>query len=210
MRVRLLILDDHEVVRRGLLSLMQGTEVEIVAQAANSAEALRLAKEHLPDIVLMDIRLADEDDVFASLDQLRQSVPSARVIVLSTYDNPTYMARAMTLGASDYVLKGASREVLMDSIRAVARGDQPSRSAELRRVTAALIGNGCDESLPKLTRRETQVLRHVAFGLSNKEIARSLDVSVETIKEHVQNMLRKLEVADRTQAAVWAVRQGWV
>lgn len=210
MSVRLLILDDHEVVRLGLVSLMQGTEIEVIAQASNSAEALRLAEKHRPDIVLMDVRLADEDDVFESLDRLCQSVPGTRVIILSTYDNPTYMARAITLGASDYVLKGSSREVLMDSIRAVARGDQPARSEELQRVTAALTRNGRDEILPAMTRRETQVLRHVALGLSNKEIARSLDVSVETVKEHVANMLHKLGVTDRTQAAVWAVRQGWV
>jgi DNA-binding NarL/FixJ family response regulator len=210
MSVRLLVLDDHEVVRRGLMSLMQGTEIEIVAEAGNSRDALRLAEEFRPDVVLMDVRLANEDDVFESMAPLLQRLPGTRVIFLSSYDNPTYMARAITWGASDYVLKGTARAVLIDSIRTVARGEQPAHSEELRRVTAALSRNGRDEILPELTRRETQVLRHVALGLSNKEIARSLDVSVETVKEHVQNMLRKLSLTDRTQAAVWAVRQGWV
>jgi DNA-binding NarL/FixJ family response regulator len=210
MSVRLLVLDDHEVVRLGLVSLMHGTDIEVVAQAANGADALRLAEEHRPDIVLMDVRLADDDDAFASLERLCQLTPGTRVIILSSYDNPTYMARAVTLGASDYLLKGSSREVLMASIRAVARGEQPARSEELQRVAAALTRTGRDDNLPELTRREAQVLRHVALGLSNREIARSLDVSVETIKEHVQNLLRKLDMSDRTQAAVWAVRQGWV
>jgi DNA-binding NarL/FixJ family response regulator len=210
MSVRLLILDDHEVVRLGLMSVLQGTDVEVVGQAADSAQALKLAQEQRPDVVLMDVRLANETDSFDALERLREVLPSTRVIMLSTYDNPTYMARAITLGASDYVLKGSPCDVLLASIRTVARGEEPVRSEALRRVTAALSRNGADEILPELTRRETQVLRHVALGLSNKEIARSLDVSVETVKEHVQNMLRKLRLTDRTQAAVWAVRQGWV
>ena len=210
MGVRVLILDDHEVVRVGLVSLLQGADIEVVGAAANSRDAELLAEQHRPDIVLMDVRLADEDDAFESLDRLRQSVPTARVIMLTSYDNPTYIARAMTLGASDYVLKGSNSSVLIDSIRAVARGEQPAKSEDLRRVTAALIHDRRDEVMPELTRRESQILRHIALGLSNKEIARSLDVSVETVKEHVQNMLRKLGMTDRTQAAVWAVKQGRV
>ncbi|MEN6556576.1 MAG: response regulator transcription factor, partial [Thermoguttaceae bacterium] len=134
-----------------------------------------------------------------------------RVIMLSTYDNPTYIARAVALGASDYVLKGSSREDLIATITSVAAGEAPSRSGELKKVAGTMkVRQAVDDDDVPLTQRETQVLRHVALGLSNKEIGKSLEISVETVKEHVQNILRKIAVTDRTQAAVWAVRKGLV
>jgi DNA-binding NarL/FixJ family response regulator len=131
--------------------------------------------------------------------------------MLSTYDNPTYVARAVALGASDYVLKGSSRQELISAVTGAAHGESPSKVGELRRVAGAMATrqNTGDEDVP-LTNRETQVLRHMALGLSNKEIGRSLTISIETVKEHVQNILRKIAVSDRTQAAVWAVRKGLV
>ncbi|MHC4406472.1 MAG: response regulator transcription factor, partial [Planctomycetota bacterium] len=128
-----------------------------------------------------------------------------------TYDNPTYVARAVALGAHDYVLKGSSREDMITTIQTAAAGESPSRVGELRRVANAMkLRQTVDDDEVPLTQRETQVLRHVALGLSNKEIGRSLEISVETVKEHVQNILRKIAVSDRTQAAVWAVRKGLV
>ncbi len=210
MSIKLLIADDHEVIRTGLASLLAGSNIEIVAQAANGKEAVRLAEQHRPDVVLLDIRMPDGDGL-ATLEKLRAKVPEARVVMLSTYDNPTYIARAVALGASDYVLKGSSREDLIATIEAAATGESPSRAGELRRVAGAMkIRQVIDDDDVPLTQRETQVLRHVALGLSNKEIGRSLEISVETVKEHVQNILRKIAVSDRTQAAVWAVRKGLV
>jgi len=131
--------------------------------------------------------------------------------MLSTYDNPTYIARAVALGASDYVLKGSSRDAIVATITAAGHGESPSRSGELGRIAGAMkVRQVIDDDDVPLTQRETQVLRHVALGLSNKEIGRSLEISVETVKEHVQNILRKIAVSDRTQAAVWAVRKGLV
>jgi len=131
--------------------------------------------------------------------------------MLSTYDNPTYMARAVALGANDYVLKGSSRDSILATIRAAAAGETPSKTGELERIASAMkVRATVDDDDVPLTQRETQVLRHVALGLSNKEIGRSLEISVETVKEHVQNVLRKIAVTDRTQAAVWAVRKGLV
>ena len=209
MSIRLLICDDHEVIRTGLASLLAGTDIEIVAEAANGSEAIQKAEEIKPDVILLDIRMPDGNGLSA-LEELRTKVPDSRVVMLSTYDNPTYIARAVALGASDYILKGASREDLIATITAAGRGESPCRSGELKRIAGTMnIREALGDDVP-LTQRETQVLRHVALGLSNKEIGKSLGISVETVKEHVQNILRKIAVSDRTQAAVWAVRRGLV
>ncbi|MCE5266504.1 MAG: response regulator transcription factor [Planctomycetaceae bacterium] len=210
MSVRILICDDHEVIRTGLASLLAGTEIEIIGDAANGKDALRLAQKDKPDVILLDIRMADGDGL-ATLEKIRAKVPESKVVMLSTYDNPTYVARSVALGAADYILKGAPREALIGTIMAAAAGESPSRFGELKKVASTMKVRQVleDEDIP-LTQRETQVLRHVALGLSNREIGRSLEISVETVKEHVQNILRKIAVSDRTQAAVWAVRKGLV
>jgi DNA-binding NarL/FixJ family response regulator len=210
MTVRLLVADDHEVIRTGLATLLAGTDIEIVAEAATGKEAIERAQECKPDVILLDIRMPDGDGL-STLEKLRTVVPDSYVVMLSTYDNPTYIARAVALGASDYVLKGSSRDDLITTITTAAAGESPSRAGELRRVATAMkVRQVIDDDEVPLTQRETQVLRHVALGLSNKEIGRSLEISVETVKEHVQNILRKIAVSDRTQAAVWAVRKGLV
>ncbi len=210
MSIRVLIADDHEVVRRGLESLFDGTNIEVIAEAANGTKAVAKSLQCNPDVVLMDIRMPESDGL-AALERIRRELPDTQVVVLSTYDNPTYIARAITLGASDYLLKGTTREQLVASISASAAGVAIRRSEELRRVVVTMRTTTMHaDADARLTQRETQVLRHVALGLSNKEIARSLSVSVETVKEHVQNILRKIKVSDRTQAAVWAVREGLV
>ncbi|MFZ5833502.1 MAG: response regulator [Planctomycetota bacterium] len=210
MAIRVLICDDHEVIRTGLVSLLEGSEIEVVGDAPNGKEALKQALKLKPDVILLDIRMPDGDGLSA-LEKLRAKVPTSKVVMLSTYDNPTYIARAVALGASDYVLKGSSREDLITTIRAAATGESPSHAGELKRIAGAMkVSNVVDDDDVPLTKRETQVLRHVALGLSNKEIGHSLEISVETVKEHVQNILRKIAVSDRTQAAVWAVRKGLV
>jgi DNA-binding NarL/FixJ family response regulator len=210
MSIRMLVCDDHEVIRTGLASLLAGTDIQIIAEAANGKEALRLAQKDKPDVVLLDIRMPDGDGL-ATLEKLRQKVPECKVVMLSTYDNPTYIARAVAMGASDYVLKGSAREDMIATIQAAAAGESPSRTGELKKIANVMkVRQVIDDDDVPLTQRETQVLRHVALGLSNKEIGKSLEISVETVKEHVQNILRKIAVSDRTQAAVWAVRKGLV
>lgn len=210
MSIRLLICDDHEVIRTGLASLLAGTDIQIIGEAANGKDALRLAQKDKPDVILLDIRMPDGDGL-STLEKLRAKVPESKVVMLSTYDNPTYIARAVALGASDYVLKGSSREDLIATLTAAGAGESPSRSGELKKIAGAMkVRQVIDDDDVPLTQRETQVLRHVALGLSNKEIGKSLEISVETVKEHVQNILRKIAVSDRTQAAVWAVRKGLV
>lgn len=210
MAIRVLIADDHEVVRSGLAGLLAGTDVEIVGQAANGRETLDQAGALHPDVVLIDVRMPEVDGLTA-LEQLRTTAPETRVVVLSTYDNPTYMARALALGAYDYLLKGCTRDELLHSLRTAARGDRPTLRPPLQRVVTAMrdARPNLDDDV-ELTQRETQILRHVALGLSNDEIGRSLSISADTVKEHVRNVLRKIGVHGRTQAAVWAVRRGLV
>ncbi len=210
MSIKILIVDDHEVVRCGLKSLVAGTDIEVVAEANSGEEAVRLAGEHIPDVVLMDIRMPGGDGLTA-LGRIKLDHPEMPVLVLSTYDNPTYVARAVALGAAGYVLKGAPRERLLETIRTAAKGESAWTREELRRVTGALATPrlSSDVEVP-LTKRESEVLRQLALGLTNKEIAQALSISYETVKEHVQHILRKVGVSDRTQAAVWAVRKGLV
>ncbi len=210
MSIKLLIVDDHEVVRTGLVSLFNGSDVKVVAEATTGTEAVKMTAKFNPDVVLLDIRLPGIDG-FEVLEKIRAANAKSKVVMLSTWDNPTYVARAVALGASDFMLKGASRQDLISAITSAATGKGPSRVGELHKVAGAMSKNGqAPEGDVPLTNRETQVLRHVALGLSNKEIGRALTISIETVKEHVQNILRKISVTDRTQAAVWAVRRNLV
>jgi DNA-binding NarL/FixJ family response regulator len=206
--IRLLIADDHEVVRSGLKSIFNGTDISVVAEASNGDEAVKLAeKRNDIDVALLDIRMPDSDGLNA-LGRIKLFKPNLPILMFSTYDNPTYVARAVALGAAGYLLKGMDRETLLDAIRRVAGGADAWTREELRRVTGALATPrvGGDVEVP-LTQRESEVLRQLAFGLTNKEIASALGISYETVKEHVQHVLRKIGVTDRTQAAVWAVRK---
>lgn len=210
MSITVIVADDHEMVRSGLASLFRGTDIKIVAEAADGDEAVEKTCEHHPDVLLMDIRMPETDGIKA-LEQVRRKAPETRVVMLSTYDNPTYVARAVALGATDYALKGSSREEIVSTITSAAAGDAPSSEGVMASVKSAMSKryDAANHDTP-LTNREMQVLRHVALGLSNKEIGTSLGISVETVKEHVQNILRKIDATDRTQAAVWAVKQGLV
>lgn len=210
MSIRVVVADDHEVVRKGLESLLGESDFDIVAEASSGQEAIDQTKKHKPDVLVMDIRMTGMDGL-DTLEKIKTDYPNTKVVMLSTYDNPTYVARAVALGASDYVLKGSSRKDLLDSIRRAAAGEPAAPESLLYRIRGHMTRRreGNDQENP-LTNRELQVLRHVALGLSNREIGRSLSISIETVKEHVQNILRKIDVADRTQAAVWAVKRGLV
>ena len=187
---------------------MAGSDVKIVGEATSGEEAVKVCKKAKPDVVLLDIRMQGKDGLLA-LEKIRAEMPAVRCVMLSTFDNPTYVARAVAGGAHDYMLKGCTRSELITSITGAAAGQLPMKAGEMRRVATTMANRvaTADPDIP-LTQRETQVLRHMALGLSNKEIAQSLTISVETVKEHVQNILRKIAVSDRTQAAVWAVRRG--
>jgi len=207
MPIRLLIADDHEVVRAGIKSLVSGTDIKVIAEASTGEAAVRLTMKHKPDVVLLDIRMPEGDGLNA-LGRIKLDLPDQPIVMFSTFDNPTYIARAVALGANGYVLKGAVGEKLLDTIRTASTGESAWTREELRRVSGALATPRltADVEVP-LTQRESEVLRQLAYGLTNKEIAQALGISYETVKEHVQHILRKVGVSDRTQAAVWAVRK---
>jgi DNA-binding NarL/FixJ family response regulator len=158
----------------------------------------------------MDIRMEGGDGL-NTLGRIKLDHPDLPVVLFSAYDNPTYIARAVALGAAGFVLKSAERAKLIGALETAAQGESAWTREELRRVTGALATPrlGQDIEVP-LTHRESEVLRQMAQGLTNKEIAKMLGISYETVKEHVQHILRKIGVSDRTQAAVWAVRKNLV
>ncbi|MDD3468769.1 MAG: response regulator transcription factor [Thermoguttaceae bacterium] len=207
MSIRVLTADDHEVVRAGLRAMLAGSDIEVIGEAANGNQAVSATLALCPDLVLLDIRLPD-DDGLSAMGRIRIERPKQPILVLSTYDNPTYIARAVALGPGGYLLKSCTRDELCSTIRRVASGENAWTREELRRVTGALAVPrfSSDVEVP-LTQRESEVLRQLAHGLTNREIAQALHISYETVKEHVQHILRKVGVSDRTQAAVWAVRK---
>jgi DNA-binding NarL/FixJ family response regulator len=207
-KIRLLLADDHEVLRSGVKAILAGTEIKVVAEVATGRAAVEYALKHDVDVVLLDVRMPEGDGVTA-LGRIKLDKPELPILLFSAYDNPAYVARAVALGASGYLLKGCSRDALLDAIRKAAAGESLFTRDELRRMTGALATPRltADVEAP-LTRREGGVLGQLAKGLTNKEIAKALQISYETVKEHVQHTLRKIGVNDRTQAAVWAVRKG--
>ncbi|QEG32959.1 response regulator [Bythopirellula goksoeyrii] len=210
MSIRLLIADDHAVVRAGITAMLSTTDIAVVAEACDGTEALQLARKHRPDVALLDVRMPELDGM-ACLSKLGVEFPDTPVIMFSAYRNPTYIARAVALGAIGYLTKTSSREELIEAIRLGASGESLWSRDDLRAVSGSLSSARLENALDvPLTKRENEVLKQLALGLSNKEIAQALSISYETVKEHVQHVLRKLGVSDRTQAAVWAVRNGLV
>jgi DNA-binding NarL/FixJ family response regulator len=206
--IKVVIADDQQIIRKGLASLFENTEIEIVGEAATGDEAVSQTLTHTPTVLLMDVMMPETDGLDA-LEKLRDQAPQTKVVMMSAHDNPTYVARSVALGADGFVLKDAAGEEIIAAVQRAQRGEEPpadSRLFEIKTRLATRLDPVADD-VP-LTKREYQVLRHLAYGLSNREIGRSLNISIETVKEHVQNILRKLDAADRTEAAVWAVKRG--
>ena len=205
----LIIIHPRELLRLGLLSVFKGQAgFKVLGQGSTGKEAQKLVKQHEPNLILLYDQLDDQDS-FDLAKQLKESNPDLKIVMLGVQDNTTYMARAASAGVHDYLLEGSTGRQILDTIKTAASGKPPSPSTSYGKVLASMQDRSLNPAVD-LTPRELQVLRHVGYGLSNDEIARSMGISVETVKEHVQNILRKMGVQDRTQAAVWAVKQGLV
>ena len=208
--IRVLVADDQPVVRDGFAALLATQDdIEVVGTASNGDEAVRLCEAQRPDVVLMDVRMPVMDGIEAT----RRLAGGARVVILTTFDLDDYVYDALSAGASGFLLKDAGAERLFDAVRVVAAGDALLAPAVTRRLIAEfarLRPRPAPPALAELTPRETDVLRLVAEGLSNREIADRLVVSDETVKTHVSRVLGKLGLRDRTQAVVAAYESGLV
>ncbi|NIP85527.1 MAG: response regulator [Planctomycetales bacterium] len=206
MSISILIADDHELVRRGLRRMLSGSEVKIVGEAADGHEAVHQAMQLDVDLVLLDVCMPEGGGLRA-LSVLQKQCPDLPVLMFSAYDNPSLVARSMALGARGYLLKNVNRDQLLTAIVQAAAGEVLWQPDELRKGASNPAPPRMSlDSADWLSDRELEVLQLLAAGLRNKEIAQQLQVSSETIKEHVHHILRKLSVTDRTQAAIWAVR----
>jgi RNA polymerase sigma factor (sigma-70 family) len=212
-RIRVLIADDHPVVRQGLRGMLAADDVEVVGEASTGKEAVELVERLAPEVVLMDIRMPDMDGL-AAMAEMKKMNTDAHVIVLTTYYNVRYLVRAVIYGASAYFLKGIAREELLSAIRAVHAGESLLKIDQLRAIVDRVLKEDSKlapaavKKMRSLTRREREILGLVVQGLTNKQIAELLGISQATVKTHVENIIEKLGVSDRTQAAVWAVRAG--
>ena len=210
MKSKILFVDDHEIVRLGFRQMLIGTDAEIVDEASNSDDGYNKFLASKFDLVIIEVRLPGGDGL-QLLGKIKTHSPTQPVLIFSSYDNPTYIARAVALGANGFLLKSDTQDKILDAVQRASKGENIWSREELRRVTGSLatMRVGSESEIP-LTQREGEVLKQLANGLTNKEIAQSLGISYETVKEHVQHILRKVGVSDRTQAAVWAVRKNLV
>jgi DNA-binding NarL/FixJ family response regulator len=219
--IRILIAEDHHIVRQGFVALLQSVDTfEVIAEASTGQQALDLFRQHRPDITLMDLRMPAAGNVEAgrtnstgetirtnggveAIQAIRREFPDARIIVLTTFDGDEDIFRAIQAGARGYLLKGMNADELIDAIQTVHRGKSRIPAAVAERLAERLSGNA-------LTDRETEVLKNIVAGKSNKEIASALFISEATVKTHINNLLSKLGVTDRTQAATTALQRGIV
>ena len=202
--IRVVLVDDHAVIRAGLEQLLAGTEdIEVVGSAGNGAEALDVVREIRPDVVLMDLQMPDVDGVVATRAIMAERL-GVDVLVLTSFSDSERIIAALDAGAVGYLLKDADPEDVLQGIRAVSRGESPIHP----RAARALLGVRAGSPHAQLTSRETEVLTLVREGLANKQIARRLDISERTVKAHLTSAFARIGVSDRTQAALWAERNG--
>lgn len=205
------LVDDHAIWRQGVRSMLEDSEFQIIGEAASGKEGVVLVEQLQPHLVLLDIRMAGGDGLDA-LHSIKAKNLKSAVVMLTTYDNPTYMARAVSGGASGYLLKGVGRDELLASLRSVVAGDLLLTRAELVRSLRSIsdAGEASGDLIEPLTEREQEVLRLLSTGLNNREMATILFIGESTVKTHVEHIIGKLGVSDRVQAAVWAARNGLV
>jgi DNA-binding NarL/FixJ family response regulator len=203
-RISVVLVDDHAVVRTGLAQLLSGaSDIEVVGQAADGAEAIEVVRATRPDVVVMDLQMPGMDGVEATRVIVSEQL-GAEVVVLTSYSDSSRIVAALDAGAVGYLLKDADPEDVLDGVRAVSRGESPIHP----RVARQLLTTRTEVPVTAatLTSREAEVLELVRKGLANKQIARRLGISERTVKAHLTSVFQRIGVADRTQAAIWAER----
>jgi DNA-binding NarL/FixJ family response regulator len=213
--ITVLLADDDVLVRQGLRVLVESAgDLTVVAEAADGEEAVRLAAEHRPDVVVMDVRMPGCDGIAATRDITAWPAPRPRVLILTTFDLDEIVHDALQAGADGFLLKRATPDELIDGIRTVAAGDALISPALTRRLLSYVAAQRSAPSATALvvpfTAREEEVLRYLSEGLSNAEIAEKLVIGQETVKTHVKHICTKTGARDRTQAVVWAYQTGFV
>ena len=206
---RVVVADDHDLARAGLRGLLSGERgLEVVGEAANGREALEVCRRMRPDLVLMDVRMPDMNGL-AVTRAIKHESPATSVILFTMHESADYLVEALKAGAASYLLKGASRVEIVATVRQVLAGDSVLRPDLVLQLLRQMSG-GTVETLEstQLTRREHDVLRLIVLGQTNREIADTLNLTVSTVKTHVEHVIGKLEVSDRTQAAVRAIELG--
>jgi len=207
LKIKLLLVEDHHIVRRGLVFFLKTREeFEIVGEAENGEDALTFVRTERPDVVLMDLSMPKMDGIEATK-QIKQCDETIKILILSSFSEQDYVLPALEAGADGYQLKEVQPEQLVASIIAIYEGNANFHP----KVTPALLGRSAvkkENPFSMLTKREQEVLQEIAKGRSNKEIAAELHITEQTVKTHVSNILAKLEVDDRTQAALYAVKHG--
>ena len=211
--VRVLIVDDHALFRRGLIMVLESEDgIEVVAEAEDGEEAVRKAAEFAPDVVLMDVRMPRVSGIAATR-EIAEVIPTAKILMLTVSDEEDDLYEAVKAGATGYLLKEISIEEVADAIRAVTQGQSlisPSMASKLLTEFNSLAKRAEEKQqvpVPRLTERELEVLKLVAQGMSNREIAEQLFISENTVKNHVRNILEKLHLHSRMEAVVYAVRE---
>jgi len=208
--IRLLVADDQEMVRLGVKALLSGTEIKILAEAATGQAAVKLALEKDIDLVLLDVCMPEGDGLDA-LGRIKLDKPDLPVLLFSAFDNSANIARAIALGASGFLLKSCTRDELLKTIRSSVAGQNTWSEDMLRSACRSLTTPGLAGTLEaSLTEREGEVLRQITQGRNSKEIAATMNVGYQTVADHVHQIFRKLGLKDRTQAALWAIRNGLV
>ncbi|MBP1083603.1 two-component system NarL family response regulator [Bacillus capparidis] len=206
MKIKVAIVDDHHMVRKGLLFFFKTqTDIEVVGEAANGKEAIDVVSRMKPDVVLMDLSMPDMNGVEATKELLKRD-SSVKIVVVTSYADQEHVIPAIQAGAKAYHLKDVEPEELLETIREVHLGKSKLDSKIISLVFDHMSLNEEKEKMNLLTKREADVLNEIAKGKSNKEIASSLFITEKTVKTHVSNLLSKLQLSDRTQAALFAVK----
>ncbi|KON89627.1 LuxR family transcriptional regulator [Sporosarcina globispora] len=210
MAIKVLIADDHHVVRRGLVFFLKTQpEIEIIGEAKNGREAVEIMQTNQPDVVLMDLDMPVMNGIEATR-QIKEKYPAVKIMILTSFSDQDHVIPAIEAGASGYQLKDIEPDILVQAIVQLMRGENQLHPKATSHLLTHLTNKNSTERQPfeELTKREMEVLREIVKGKSNKEIASSLYITEKTVKTHVSNLLSKLELADRTQAALYAVRHG--